>query len=436
MTDRLDRQQRINRWDQTRIGNATLVLHVDNAAYHIVLDALVRGCIMIGFKNVSVVADKSWQFAIRDLQEYSDAIASSTQIQLIQDRTVRRSISRQPKVHVNLSGKGPFLLRRSLLPDYYNPFLISGAATDRKITWYSEMGDPAYLSTSEFSSFRKKLPGCPGSGLALVLAGSILAEVVRILMPLERWVYSDLAQPIFFPIKTEPAKVSVDQGKKPVLAIVGGGGIGSWLAYAIQSDLSVLNAGHIYIIDNDKVELTNLNRQVLFTAENINSYKAETLANKLKWLLGDKITAINERIEDGDFFDRKGIKPDIIFSCLDAWQPRDLLNVIAKKFRSVLVNAGCDPYSVNAYSYCPGVTPCMDCAMDVKERAANEVERHSCAAAQPSVVFTNMIAAGMMLFLLHNPYASREGILNFDLTFPERLGFIQFNNADRMCGCC
>jgi molybdopterin/thiamine biosynthesis adenylyltransferase len=435
MTDRLDRQRRIDRWDQARISNTTLAIHIDNAAYHIVFDALVRGCMMIGFEKIIIIGDKSWNSAIRDLQHYGESISSFTEFHVIQKSNYNPSLLNQCSVVVSMSNKKFFPFWHDNNPARVNFLCVDGAATDEKITWFAEVFGEDYFLLPEYVHLNGKAGVSPGSALSLILAGSTLAEVIRRLVPLERWNYSDLYMPAIFPLQNENMTSPQDQHKKPVMAIVGAGGIGSWFMYALQSDPSILNAEHIYIIDDDMVDMTNLNRQVLYTKADIGHYKAETLKNKVKWLSGVKITAINERIEKENFFECKGISPDIIFSCLDAWQPRHLLNEIAKKSGALLVNAGCDPFSVNAYSYQRGVTPCLDCAMDISERAAIESGPVSCAMANPSVVFTNMIAAGMMLHLMHSPRDSINGILNYDLTIPERIGFVPFTHTGETCNC-
>ena len=55
--------------------------------------------------------------------------------------------------------------------------------------------------------------------------------------------------------------------------IVGAGGLGC----PIADLLCRAGVGEIGIIDHDKVTLSNLNRQMLFTSSDINKYKVEVL---------------------------------------------------------------------------------------------------------------------------------------------------------------
>ena len=60
--------------------------------------------------------------------------------------------------------------------------------------------------------------------------------------------------------------------------IVGAGGLGSPVAFY----LTALGVGKIGIIDYDKVEMSNLARQILFTSSDIKKNKSPTAINKLK----------------------------------------------------------------------------------------------------------------------------------------------------------
>ena len=46
--------------------------------------------------------------------------------------------------------------------------------------------------------------------------------------------------------------------------------------------LASLGIGTIGIVDNDKVELSNLNRQIIYNVEDIGKYKVDVAKNKIK----------------------------------------------------------------------------------------------------------------------------------------------------------
>jgi sulfur-carrier protein adenylyltransferase/sulfurtransferase len=77
------------------------------------------------------------------------------------------------------------------------------------------------------------------------------------------------------------------------VTVVGAGGLGCPVLLYLVS----CGVGSIHIIDSDKVELSNLHRQVLYSRNDIDNFKAETAQAKLSFLNEDtKITSCNEHI--------------------------------------------------------------------------------------------------------------------------------------------
>ena len=62
------------------------------------------------------------------------------------------------------------------------------------------------------------------------------------------------------------------------ILVIGAGGLG---CPAMQY-LAAAGIGKLIIVDFDRIDMTNLNRQILFTPEDIGEYKAEVAARKLK----------------------------------------------------------------------------------------------------------------------------------------------------------
>jgi adenylyltransferase/sulfurtransferase len=69
----------------------------------------------------------------------------------------------------------------------------------------------------------------------------------------------------------------------PALQYLGASGIGTASRTSVSPFLDLLfYLGRIGIIDHDRVELSNLHRQILHTEETIGMYKAESAALALK----------------------------------------------------------------------------------------------------------------------------------------------------------
>ena len=78
---------------------------------------------------------------------------------------------------------------------------------------------------------------------------------------------------------------------KSRVLIVGAGGLGSPVAIY----LTALGIGKIGIVDKDKVEMSNLGRQIIFESKDINKVKSLTAVNKLKKINPDiQLNTFNE----------------------------------------------------------------------------------------------------------------------------------------------
>ena len=76
-------------------------------------------------------------------------------------------------------------------------------------------------------------------------------------------------------------ELSVKKIKSSKVLILGMGGLGCPLAVYLAS----LGIGTIGIVDNDKVELSNLNRQIIFNSKDIGNYKVNVAKKKLNQLI-------------------------------------------------------------------------------------------------------------------------------------------------------
>lgn len=68
-----------------------------------------------------------------------------------------------------------------------------------------------------------------------------------------------------------------DKVRSSKIAIFGVGGIGSW----IVNGLSQIGIGSLAICDPDRVELTNLNRQLFFQEQDVGRYKVDVIREKI-----------------------------------------------------------------------------------------------------------------------------------------------------------
>ena len=97
------------------------------------------------------------------------------------------------------------------------------------------------------------------------------------------------------------------------VAVLGVGGLGGWTAMA----LATCGIGELWLIDGDRVEISNLNRQILYSVADLGLLKVEVAAARLRAFNPEaKITATARRLgsaaEIADFIDGADVVIDAI----------------------------------------------------------------------------------------------------------------------------
>jgi len=145
--------------------------------------------------------------------------------------------------------------------------------------------------------------------------------------------------------------------KKAHVVVAGIGGVGS----AVSMYLAVAGIGHLTVIDSGKVELSNLNRQVLHWEEDLGSNKAKSAAAKLRQLNTDiEVTSVEESIEANNVSSLlQGA--DTVVDCLDNFSARYALNDAAVKLNMPAFHAACFGFEGRVTTIIPRITPCLRC---------------------------------------------------------------------------
>ena len=126
-------------------------------------------------------------------------------------------------------------------------------------------------------------------------------------------------------------------GTKKVL-IIGAGGVGQHIStYLVTNGIKYLT-----IIDFDTVELSNLNRQILLSEQDVGKYKVDVVKKALENRNSEcVITAINEKIDENNIFSyTKNF--DIIIDAVDNWKTKLLISKAAKNQSVPFLHIGVD----------------------------------------------------------------------------------------------
>ena len=145
--------------------------------------------------------------------------------------------------------------------------------------------------------------------------------------------------------------------KRARVFIAGAGGLGSPAAIY----LTAAGVGMIRVVDHDRVELSNLNRQVLHWDEDVGKKKAASATEKLKKINHEvKIEAIEETITDANVFQLiAGF--DVIVDAMDNLPIRYLLNKAAIEKNIPFFHGAVYGFEGRAMTILPGITACLRC---------------------------------------------------------------------------
>jgi molybdopterin/thiamine biosynthesis adenylyltransferase len=139
--------------------------------------------------------------------------------------------------------------------------------------------------------------------------------------------------------------------------IAGIGGLGC----ASATYLTAAGVGRITLIDFDAVELSNLNRQVLYWEEDIGEKKVLIAERKLSKLNPNvEIIPIFVKITEENVFSViKGVQ--VVLDGLDNFATRLLVNSACIKHRIPYIHGGVSRFRGLITTIIPGETPCLAC---------------------------------------------------------------------------
>ena len=222
--------------------------------------------------------------------------------------------------------------------------------------------------------------------LDIIIIGIVLEETKNLLMDQD-------ASEDLISYNRPKIKQSNDQ---PKIMIVGSGALGIFVGIG----LACSGYQNLTFMDPDTVEVTNLNRQVLFYNA-IGESKAKTLSTKLNTLFG-----IGSNAEIAYFDRNSSIESyDAVFDCVDNFETRIVLSEKRKNQEKILISGGTSPNAGQIVTYNPkddGPTPAELLGMYgiVEKRHPETYQRERAACIyqpDPSVIMTNQIAAGFMV---------------------------------------
>ena len=145
--------------------------------------------------------------------------------------------------------------------------------------------------------------------------------------------------------------------RKAHVLIAGVGGLGSPVAIY----LACAGIGKLTLVDWDVVELSNLNRQILYGESDIGEKKVVSAARKLETLNSTvEVNAVAAKITAENFV---GLLPgvDLVMDCMDDMATRFILNAGCVETDIPLIHGGVHGMMGEITTIIPGQTPCFAC---------------------------------------------------------------------------
>ena len=153
------------------------------------------------------------------------------------------------------------------------------------------------------------------------------------------------------------------EGQERLLAaralVVGAGGLGSPVALY----LGTAGVGHITLVDDDSVDLTNLQRQIAHTLARVGMPKAESALQAIASINPEvKVTAVQARA-DTRLLDELVPLTDVVLDCSDNFLTRQAINAACFKHRKPLVSGAAIRFDGQISVFAPGdpASPCYAC---------------------------------------------------------------------------
>ena len=153
------------------------------------------------------------------------------------------------------------------------------------------------------------------------------------------------------------------EGQQQLLAshvlIVGAGGLGSPVALYLGS----AGVGHITVVDDDVVDVTNLQRQIAHKLSGVGEFKAASIRQAIAELNPDvRVTIITTRADDA-LLNQLVQQAEVVLDCTDNFATRHAINRACVKNGKPLVSGAAIRFDGQVTVYDPRnmLSPCYAC---------------------------------------------------------------------------
>ena len=164
-------------------------------------------------------------------------------------------------------------------------------------------------------------------------------------------------------IMLQPIDIS---GQEKLLAsrvlILGMGGLGCPAAQY----LAAAGVGHLVLVDPDTVEVTNLQRQLLYSSEDCGAPKVVAAQRRLSAINSDVKFEVIHGYLSGHELEEQVSKATVVLDCTDNFSSRFAINAACVKSKTPLVSGAAIGFSgqLTVYDHRQDEAPCYRCLYD------------------------------------------------------------------------
>jgi len=195
---------------------------------------------------------------------------------------------------------------------------------------------------------------------------------------------------------------------KSSVLVIGCGGLGAPTLYY----LAAMGIGRLGLCDCDAVSLSNLNRQILFTRDDLGKRKAYEAEMRLLALNPGLRITVYDRFFDEELARTIVPEYDIAVDCLDNFDARFILNDACVDAGKPFVHAGIGEFYGQFMTITPGAGPCLRCLFPGGAKKSDPNKPFGVVGPTPGVL-GSMQALEVLKYLLGLPICN-SGLMVYD----------------------
>lgn len=199
--------------------------------------------------------------------------------------------------------------------------------------------------------------------------------------------------------------------KKHVL-VIGAGALGTGSAEVLVR----AGIGKLTIVDRDYVELSNLQRQQLYTEKDAMQRIPKAIAAKERLILINSEVEIEAHVMDVSVEELEQLVKDVdlIMDATDNFDIRMMINDISQKYQIPWIYGACVGSYGITYTILPGQTPCLNCLLETVPMGGITCDTVGIISPAVQMVVSFQTTEALKI-LVEDYHALRKKLVSFDL---------------------